>query len=357
MILDTLVQTIVELELHVLKNNEKEVVDRLVNIELFANAISGSSGLEGAFSEHLTLVANTIEACFFEEHNDLAILGSSELIGYVDGVRFVYEPSIKKREILSTFAANAQEGEDYLNEGDIYHTNFKIRYFMGFATGLELALNHTTEGNDFKLITDEDNPEDIYKGFEYFPNSNSIKVDGRGERLSDHENKLLQYLVIHADTELNIEEIIEGAWEGLNKDKPFFYNTIKGLRDKIQPTQLGPQFIYSRRKGRIRFSIRLDRIYRPQVEYDPERKGYKSRGVPIELRNNKPRKILDVIREYGSNGATDREIVDKVWSPQSDIIILKAPMSTLGGVLSNANPMLPCPLYNEGQSYRVIGFK
>jgi len=356
--LDTLAQKIEDLEELILGNNEGAVVNRLENIGIFADANSGYSGLEGAFSEHLTLNAKDIEALFIEEQYDLAGLDSSELRGFVDGVRYEHEPSIKN-QILTTIAANAEEGQEYLDEGDTYQTISAFRYFKGFAAGVQLVLNHTTEGYEFKLI-DEDNPEGIYEGFEYFPNLNSVKVDGHEEPLTDPENELLQYLVIHKDTELSREKIMEGAWEGLDKDLDgdirFFYNTMKGLRGKIQPTQLRPQLIHSRGKGRYRFSVRLDRIYRPQVEYDPKTNRYDIKSAPIELKNNKPRKILDVIRENGSDGATDREIVDKVWSPQHDIQILNAPMSTLKRMLSNANPMQPCPLYNDEGYNRVRGF-
>jgi len=352
--LGELAEKIMGFEDHILDQNFDGILNGIIYLRMISYGNSGISGIEGALSEHLEHKVRGIEALRRENDFENAGLEVSELRGFVDGVRFVYEPSTME-QISRTMSGKAKDGEAFLNEEELEKLKYVNRYFLGFATGVELSLDPQTEKYGFRLMV-KDNPEDVYQGFKFNPDDDYVKIDNIEKGLDEPEKKLLIYLIDNNNAKLSRQQIIKGTWKGTYNSESYFYRTMNRLRKKIQGNPLGPHFILSIGGEDYRFSIRLDMIFPPEVEYKPESGDYISGGVKIELGDNKPRQILDEIRKNGSDGATRRELVDELWSPRANISVLNVPLSSLRKTFSDANPYQPCPLYSDGQSLKVVGF-
>ena len=89
-----------------------------------------------------------------------------------------------------------------------------------------------------------DSPAFRLPGLEISFRDRSVKVNGRAERLTPTEQKLLRYFVTHADSVLPHEQILQAVWgPDYGEEVEYLRVYVNQLRRKIEPDPARPRFI------------------------------------------------------------------------------------------------------------------
>lgn len=119
--------------------------------------------------------------------------------------------------------------------------------YKPFADAFGYWLTRLHKESEHQKASSSEEKQEEEEMFEYLPEQRTVRmVSGELARLTPLENRLLVYLIEHANQVCTIEELLRNVW-GPNKSRAVVEKAVNRLRTKVETDPKRPRFILSAR--------------------------------------------------------------------------------------------------------------